>query len=61
MNISDIKGKRVKILTSSDAERLEEMINRFIDTCDRPVWNIQYSTCASEGYYLKYSVLIIYG
>ncbi len=61
MNMSDVKGKKVKILSSYDAELLEEKINTFIDKCDRPIWNIQYSTAGAGNNLFDYSALIIYG
>lgn len=61
MEMSDVKGKKVKILSSYDNVILEEKINTFIDNCDRPIWNIQYSIAGAGNNYFEYSALIIYG
>lgn len=61
MNMSDIKGKKVKILSDYDASGLEKKINKFICECDRPIWNIQYSTTAAGASFFNFSALIIYG
>lgn len=60
MNISDVKGKKVKILTAYSEKALEEKINEFLRESDRPIWNIQFHSCANSNY-VDYSVLIIYG
>lgn len=61
MNISDVKGKKVKILSSTTSEELEDKINKFMEKCDRPIWNIQYQVAGTDHILFKYSALIIYG
>lgn len=61
MNISDIKGKKVKILSSSTCTELENNINKFMSEYDRPIWNIQYQVAGTDNMLVKYSALIIYG
>lgn len=61
MNISDIKGKKVKILSSYNDGMLEDKINHFLLQCDRPVWNIQYQIAGADSCRFEYSALIIYG
>lgn len=61
MNISDVKGKKVKILSTSDSRELEDKINEFMRQCDRPIWNIQYQVAGTDHILFRHSALIIYG
>lgn len=59
MNMYNVSGKKVKILSSYDPYSLEERINEFLNE-RKNIWNIQYQTTASERGLFKFSALIIY-
>lgn len=62
MEMSNLSGKKVKILVSTDAEVLEKQINDFIQESERPVWNVQYQCVGSRTTGAnRYSALLIYG
>ena len=60
MNISDVKGKKVKILSSNNSDELEDKINKFMRECDRPIWNIQYQVAGTDHILFRHTALIIY-
>ena len=58
MNMSNVAGKKVKIIFESSEYLLEKAINQFLAEHNN-VWNIQYQhTCSNYG--VKFSALIIY-
>lgn len=62
MEMSNLSGKKVKILVSTDEYVLEKQINDFIQKSKCPVWNIQYQCEGSPTIGgTRYSALLIYG
>ena len=58
MNMSNISGKKVKIISEISEFTLESAINSFLYT-HKNVWNIQYQHSTSN-HGDRYSALIIY-
>ena len=59
MNMSNVAGKKVVVISETYNQDLESKINEFLSE-HKQVWNIQYQMSGTRSQGFRYSALIIY-